>query len=65
MRIQTMAEVERAAIIRAIGECGGNVARAAYELRIGRATIYRKLKEHKIDPGLWRKRGAVDAIHNN
>jgi transcriptional regulator of acetoin/glycerol metabolism len=36
--------LERAAIDRAIADCGGNMAAAARQLGIGRATLYRKLQ---------------------
>ena len=40
--IVSMAMLERAAIERAIGLCGGNVPRAAHHLGISAATVYRK-----------------------
>jgi transcriptional regulator of acetoin/glycerol metabolism len=41
-------EAERAAILRALREVGGNVERAAALLGIGKSTMYRKVVEHEI-----------------
>jgi transcriptional regulator of acetoin/glycerol metabolism len=41
-------EAERAAIIRALRECGGNAELAATRLGIGKSTMYRKVVEHEI-----------------
>jgi len=40
----SLRHLERAAIDRAIADCGGNMAAAARQLGIGRATLYRKLQ---------------------
>jgi two-component system, NtrC family, response regulator AtoC len=40
---------ERAAIVRALEESGGNRTRAAARLGMGRTTLWQKLKEHEID----------------
>ena len=37
---------ERAALERALRECGGDASRAARRLGIGRSTFYRKLAQH-------------------
>jgi DNA-binding NtrC family response regulator len=42
----TMAEAERQAIARALESTGGNMSRAAIQLGIGRATLYRKLRRY-------------------
>jgi DNA-binding NtrC family response regulator len=47
-RPRTMSEIEAEAIRSAIDWNGGNLVRAARELRIGRATLYRKLKKYGI-----------------
>jgi two-component system response regulator PilR (NtrC family) len=47
-RPRTMSEIEAEAIRSAIEWNGGNLVRAARELRIGRATLYRKLKKYGI-----------------
>jgi DNA-binding NtrC family response regulator len=39
---------ERAALVRALAEAGGDVTRAAFSLGIGRSTLYRKLGKHGI-----------------
>jgi two-component system response regulator HydG len=41
-----MKEVERRAIEKALALCGGNVSRAARQLAIGQATLYRKIKQY-------------------
>ena len=38
----TMAEVERAAVERAVSLCGGNIPKAAHFLGLSPATVYRK-----------------------
>jgi two-component system, repressor protein LuxO len=43
------AEVEKQTIIRALRICRGNVAMASEKLRIGQATLYRKIKKYEID----------------
>lgn len=43
----TLAEIERNAILEAIDHCGGSPARAAKQLGISTATIYRKIKSYK------------------
>ncbi|MFQ5890039.1 MAG: sigma 54-interacting transcriptional regulator [Gemmatimonadota bacterium] len=45
----TMAELERAAIVATLREVGGNRRKAAERLQIGERTLYRKLKEYRID----------------
>jgi DNA-binding NtrC family response regulator len=45
---KTMSDLEREAIIAALGEVGGNRRKAAEMLGIGERTLYRKLKEYKI-----------------
>jgi DNA-binding NtrC family response regulator len=45
---RTMSEIEAEAIRIAIDGNAGNLVRAARELRIGRATLYRKLKKYGI-----------------
>jgi DNA-binding NtrC family response regulator len=43
----TMAEIERAAIVGALRESGGNRRKAAERLGIGERTLYRKLREYE------------------
>lgn len=45
----SLAERERRAILEALDRTQGNRAAAARELGIGRATLYRRLKEHDIE----------------
>jgi len=47
--VVSMSDIERAAILQAIQGCEGNISLAAKKLGLGRATLYRKLKEHSID----------------
>ena len=47
--------IEANAIEDAIYKCKGNLTEAAKALGIGRATMYRKLKQYKIDPTASRK----------
>lgn len=50
-RLSPMERIERAAILHALEQTGGHKVRAAAALGIGRATLYRKLKELGIpDP---------------
>jgi DNA-binding NtrC family response regulator len=55
-RVQTINELEAQAIESAIHEFNGNLTEAAKALGIGRATLYRKVKQYNIDPSLARKR---------
>ena len=45
---QTVEEAERAAIQKALSECGGNQSEAAVKLGIGRTTLYRKIKKYGL-----------------
>ena len=56
-KVNTINEVEKDAIERAIMEFRGNLTEAAKALGIGRATLYRKVKQYNIDPSQARKRG--------
>jgi transcriptional regulator of acetoin/glycerol metabolism len=42
-------EAEKAAILRALGECNGNLSRVAKSLGVTRPTLYRKLKLYSIE----------------
>jgi two-component system response regulator HydG len=46
----SLAAYERAALVRALRECGGDATQAARHLRVGRSTFYRKLARHGIAP---------------
>jgi two-component system response regulator HydG len=46
---QTLAELERTHILQTLERCGWNNSRAAEELGIGRTTLWRKLKEYRIE----------------
>lgn len=48
--VATMNQVESEAIVNAIAQFKGNLTEAAKALGIGRATIYRKIKQYNIDP---------------
>jgi DNA-binding NtrC family response regulator len=50
-RVLPLAEVERQAILGALRYTRGDRTAAAALLGIGRTTLYRKLREYKLDPG--------------
>lgn len=55
-KVKTIDELESVAIENAIHEYRGNLTEAARALGIGRATLYRKVKQYKIDPSLARRK---------
>ncbi|MEQ1876660.1 MAG: helix-turn-helix domain-containing protein [Bdellovibrionia bacterium] len=57
----TMNELESVAITNAIIQHKGNLTEAAKALGIGRATIYRKIKQYNIDPAVARQKGTEAA----
>jgi transcriptional regulator of acetoin/glycerol metabolism len=54
--VVTMNEMESVAITNAIIQYKGNLTEAAKALGIGRATIYRKIKQYNIDPNVARSK---------
>ena len=52
--VLSAAEAEREAIIRAGWACKGHVSEMARELKIGRTTLWRKMKVHQINPDYFR-----------
>lgn len=58
-KVPTMEELESRAIENAILQYRGNLTEAAKALGIGRATLYRKVKQYQIDPSIARKRRAA------
>jgi two-component system, NtrC family, response regulator len=46
----TLNEMEKQLILSTIEECGGNLSRSSEKLGIGRATLYRKMEKHGIQP---------------
>ncbi len=58
-KVRTINELESIAIESAIHEYGGNLTEAAKALGIGRATLYRKVKQYNIDPANARKKRAA------
>lgn len=58
-RVSTMNELESKAIENAIAQFRGNLTEAAKALGIGRATLYRKVKQYQIDPSVARKKRAA------
>jgi DNA-binding NtrC family response regulator len=58
-KVRTMNELESLAIENAIFEFNGNLTEAAKALGIGRATLYRKVKQYNIDPSMARRRKAA------
>lgn len=57
--VSTMNELESKAIENAIHQFRGNLTEAAKALGIGRATLYRKVKQYQIDPSSARKKRAA------
>ncbi|MEZ0393165.1 MAG: helix-turn-helix domain-containing protein [Pseudobdellovibrionaceae bacterium] len=58
-KVSTMNELESKAIENAILQFRGNLTEAAKALGIGRATLYRKVKQYQIDPSVARKKRAA------
>jgi transcriptional regulator with GAF, ATPase, and Fis domain len=58
-KVRTINELESIEIEKAIHEFGGNLTEAAKALGIGRATLYRKVKQYNIDPANARKKRAA------
>lgn len=58
-KVRTINELESMAIENAIFEYNGNLTEAAKALGIGRATLYRKVKQYNIDPSQARKKRAA------
>lgn len=58
-KVRTMNELESIAIENAIQEYNGNLTEAAKALGIGRATLYRKVKQYNIDPSMARRKRAA------
>jgi hypothetical protein len=58
-KVATMNELESKAIENAILQFRGNLTEAAKALGIGRATLYRKVKQYQIDPSVARKKRAA------
>lgn len=55
-KVHTINELESVAIENAIHNFKGNLTEAAKALGIGRATLYRKVKQYGIDPSPARKK---------
>ena len=55
-KVQKMDDLEAKAIETAIIQFKGNLTEAAKALGIGRATLYRKVKQYHIDPSQARRR---------
>ena len=55
-KVQKMEDLEAKAIEAAIVQYKGNLTEAAKALGIGRATLYRKVKQYQIDPSQARRR---------
>lgn len=59
--VQKMDDIEAKAIENAISQYKGNLTEAAKALGIGRATLYRKVKQYQIDPSQARKKKVAQA----
>lgn len=57
--VATINQLESVAIENAIAAFKGNLTEAAKALGIGRATLYRKVKQYNIDPSQARKKKAA------
>lgn len=57
--VATINQLESVAIESAIAAFKGNLTEAAKALGIGRATLYRKVKQYNIDPSAARKKKAA------
>ncbi len=57
--VLTINQLESHAIESAIHQFNGNLTEAAKALGIGRATLYRKVKQYNIDPSAARKKRAA------
>jgi transcriptional regulator of acetoin/glycerol metabolism len=57
--VSTINQLESVAIENAIAAFKGNLTEAAKALGIGRATLYRKVKQYNIDPTAARKKKAA------
>lgn len=57
--VATINQLESVAIENAIAAFKGNLTEAAKALGIGRATLYRKVKQYNIDPSSARKKKAA------
>lgn len=57
--VQKMDDIEAKAIENAIAQYRGNLTEAAKALGIGRATLYRKVKQYQIDPSQARRKRAA------
>jgi len=57
--VATINQLESVAIENAIAAFKGNLTEAAKALGIGRATLYRKVKQYNIDPASARKKKAA------
>lgn len=58
-KVQTINELESKAIENAIHQYKGNLTEAAKALGIGRATLYRKVKQYDIDTSIARRKRAA------
>lgn len=58
-KVKTINELESVAIENAIHEYFGNLTEAAKALGIGRATLYRKVKQYNINTSLARRKKAA------
>ena len=57
--VHTINQLEAKAIEQAIHTFRGNLTEAAKALGIGRATLYRKVKQYSIDPSMARRKKAA------
>ena len=53
----TLMGAEKSAIMRAIAVHGGNLTRAAADLKIAKSTLYEKLRRYGLDGNIIKRRG--------
>ncbi|WP_147564752.1 sigma-54-dependent Fis family transcriptional regulator [Clostridium tyrobutyricum] len=49
VKIQTMEQIEKEHIIKALKYCNGNVVKASKLIDVGKSTLYRKIKRYNLD----------------
>ena len=61
-KVQPLAEIERREVMRALALCKGDICAAAKELRIGKTTLYRRLKEWGFTSANWQAISQASAL---
>ena len=61
-KIPRMRDVERDVVLHAVRLCEGNVLEAAAALGIGKTTVYRKLREWRLEPAVLSQASALASV---